>query len=303
MFTLAQLSDPHLGPLPRPAMSALMNKRLLGYLNWHRSRKFIHDRQALDRLVADVRAQRPDHIVVTGDLVNIGLHQEFARARDWLEQLGAPGDVTVIPGNHDAYVRECAEHGFPLWSDYMSGEPRTDDDATGIRFPFVRSFGPISLIGLSTAIPTPPFIAAGTLGKTQIDDLSLNLERLGHSGAFRLVLIHHPPLEGQTAKRRGLRDASDFEAAIGKFGAELVIHGHNHTYSLESVSTPAGSAPVIGIASASSVSEHRYPLAQYHLYRIENGANGWHCEMVVRGLTSPDGPVSEIRRIAILSER
>ena len=58
----------------------------------------------LDALVEDLQAQRPDHIAVTGDLVNISLVAEFAPARAWLESVGTPDHVTVVPGNHDAYV-------------------------------------------------------------------------------------------------------------------------------------------------------------------------------------------------------
>ena len=105
MFTLAHLSDPHLAPLPQPRWSELIGKRITGYINWQRRRRFIHDAGTLDKIVADLKTQAPDHIAVTGDLTNIALPDEFVRGRAWLQGLGAPADVTVIPGNHDAYVR------------------------------------------------------------------------------------------------------------------------------------------------------------------------------------------------------
>ena len=71
-FTLAHLSDPHLAPLPAPRWRDLAGKRALGYLNWTRNRHKDQRREVLDALVADMQAQRPDHIAVTGDLVNIG---------------------------------------------------------------------------------------------------------------------------------------------------------------------------------------------------------------------------------------
>src|SRR3954469_10760285 len=102
-FTLAHLSDPHLAPLPEPGWRALVGKRAFGYLNWTRNRQKFYRREALDTLVKDLQAQRPDHIAITGDLVNIALQAEFAPARTWLQSLGTPEHVTVIPGNHDAY--------------------------------------------------------------------------------------------------------------------------------------------------------------------------------------------------------
>ena len=62
----------------------------------------------LARIVGDLKAQAPDHIAVTGDLVNISLAAEYAPARAWLDALGPPQDVTLVPGNHDAYVRGAA---------------------------------------------------------------------------------------------------------------------------------------------------------------------------------------------------
>src|SRR6266536_2196562 len=72
-FTLAHLSDPHLPPLPAARLRDLAGKRALGYLNWTRNRHKYHRREVLDALVADMQAQRPDHIAVTGDLVNLAL--------------------------------------------------------------------------------------------------------------------------------------------------------------------------------------------------------------------------------------
>ena len=65
----------------------LMSKRMLGYVNWHRGRKFVHRREILDIITSDVVEQNPDHIAVTGDLVNLGLPEEFLRAAEWLNDL------------------------------------------------------------------------------------------------------------------------------------------------------------------------------------------------------------------------
>src|SRR5580700_1459839 len=103
-FTVAHVSDPHLPPLPAPRLAELMGKRVFGYLNWTRNRHRYHRREVLDVLMSDLQAQVPDHIAITGDLVNLALEAEFAPARAWLEDIGPPERVTVVPGNHDAYV-------------------------------------------------------------------------------------------------------------------------------------------------------------------------------------------------------
>src|SRR4051812_21034683 len=168
-FTLAHLSDPHLPPLPVPHWPELFGKRAFGYLNWKRNRHNVYRREVLDALLNDLQAQRPEHIAVTGDLVNIALQAEFAPARAWLEGVGSPDHVTVVPGNHDAYVRATQNRSAEIWRDYQRGDTSGIDDT--VTFPFVRRRDPVALIGLSTAVPTPPLMATGRLGEAQRDAL------------------------------------------------------------------------------------------------------------------------------------
>jgi 3',5'-cyclic AMP phosphodiesterase CpdA len=120
VFLLAHLSDPHLAPLPSPRPGELASKRLVGYLNWLRKRRAIHRRDVLAAIVADVLAAGADHIAVTGDLVNIALPAEIENAKAWLEALGPPGQVSVVPGNHDAYVPGTAALFTRAWAPYMA---------------------------------------------------------------------------------------------------------------------------------------------------------------------------------------
>jgi 3',5'-cyclic AMP phosphodiesterase CpdA len=189
MFVLAHLSDPHLGPLPTPPPLELLSKRGLGFLNWLRKRRAIHRPEVLARIVADLKSQSPDHTAVTGDLVNLSLSNEFAPARAWLETLGTPDAVTLVPGNHDAYVRAAAGYGARHWGDYMRGD-------AGEGFPFVRRRGPVALIGLSTSLPTLPLAATGRLHGDQLARLSGVLDALTAERLCRVVLSLHPPTEG-----------------------------------------------------------------------------------------------------------
>src|ERR1700729_3804388 len=188
-FTLAHLSDPHLPPLPAARLRDLTGKRALGYLNWKRNRRKFHRRDVLDALVSDIRAQVPDHIAVTGDLVNLALEAEFAPAKAWLESVGSPERVTAVPGNHDAYIRATADRFADEWGSYLAGDVAPTH---GIAFPALRRRGPLALIGVSSAVPTPPLMATGWLGKDQMDALERLLVTLASEPAFRILLIHHP---------------------------------------------------------------------------------------------------------------
>src|SRR5260370_4592831 len=163
-FTLAHLSDPHLPPLPAARLRDLLGKRALGYLNWTRNRHKYQRREVLDALVSDMQAQAPDHIAVTGDLVNLALEAEFAPSRAWLESVGAPDRVTVIPGNHDAYVRVTKHRFAEAWGSYLDGDGAPGG---GVPFPSLRRRGPLALISVSSAVPTPPLMATGWLGRVQ----------------------------------------------------------------------------------------------------------------------------------------
>lgn len=288
MFALAHLSDPHLAGWSVETSSSLLNKRLTGWLSWRVNRRKIHLARVLEMLVADLGGRAADHIAVTGDLVNISLPEEFARAADWLRRLGAGESVTVIPGNHDAYVDLPWSEGVGRWSDYMTNRAWDPDGAapsgTLDGFPFVRRYGAIALVGVSTAVPMPAFIAAGRLGAPQIEALQRTLVTLRAEGAFRVILIHHPPFPGGAYKRKSLLDAEAFQAVVRDVGAELVLHGHTHVAGLGRI----GEIPVIGVPSASAVKAGHKDAAAYNVYRIGDHDRGWKVAVEIRALASDE---------------
>lgn len=308
MIAIAHLSDPHLGPLPPARAHQLVGKRLFGYLNWYR-RQGVHRPEALDAILADLRDQGADHIAVTGDLVNLALPSEFTHALTWLRGLGAPKDVSVIPGNHDAYVPLWRSEGFRLWGEYMrsnaAGAPYLAESAA--RFPYVRVLGDVALIGTSTARPTAPFIAAGRLGRAQLARLEQTLAALGAAGLTRVLLIHHPPLPGMANWRRGLHDARALQQVLARYGAELILHGHEHRFTLTWFDGPGGAIPIVGAPSASAAvsatkaGPRGKPPGAYHLYRIAHEGGACVIEMTRRGLIDDGARVGMLGKTHLLS--
>jgi 3',5'-cyclic AMP phosphodiesterase CpdA len=293
MFTLAHLSDPHLAPLPVPRWSELIGKRITGYINWQKKRRFIHDAATLAAVIADSKAQIPDHVVVTGDIANIGLAAEFPQGRDWLEQLGSSQDVTFVPGNHDIYVSEAAVFATRQWSPYMSD----DEGISG--FPFVRRRNNVALIGLSTGVPTAPFLATGWLGAKQLAELAATLNKLGTEDVFRIVLIHHPPVT-EAPQHKRLLDAHVLKRVIAAHGADLVLHGHDHLHMINWLEAPNGTrVPAVGVPSASAVPGSDKDSAAYNLYRIDGSRDAWRCELISRSITS-SGEVAQQRRFTLI---
>ena len=303
---IAHLSDVHLPPLPPIPLRLLNMKRALGWLNWQRKRRAIHRREALDRIVADVKAQAPDHILVSGDLINLGLPQECVAALAWLQTLGAPNQVSVVPGNHDIYSWLGNDPGVGRWVPYMRSDEagvalgavqreklRGSDSVTG-GFPYVRRIGPVALIGLNSAEPGKVGYATGRLGPPQIERLACVLERTGALGLVRLVAIHHPPLVRLGRPNKGLIDAGLLENVLERAGAELVVYGHNH----RRASDRAGRVRIEGIASASAVfGVRREPAGCYNLITISKQAGGAaRIAIEPRGIVDASGTVGPVGR-------
>ena len=293
-FTLAHLSDPHLPPLPAVRLHELLSKRVFGYLNWTRNRHKYQRRDVLDALVSDLHAQVPDHITVTGDFVNLALEAEFAPARAWLESVGAPDRVSIVPGNHDAYVRATAPRFAQTFADYLAGD---DVVADSDLFPFLRRRGPLALIGVSSAVPTPPLMATGWLGRDQLDALDRLLTTLSTEQVFRVLLVHHPLRSDARAKR--LTDSPELCELLRTHGVDLILHGHDHIHSTMWIDGPDKPIPAIGVPSASALAHGRYPAAAYNLFSIERDGNAWRCQQTVRGIdtTLRVRPLRDIRLI------
>ena len=297
MFRLAHLTDPHVGPLPRPRLRQLLSKRATGYVNWRRGRRHGHDMDVLGALVADLHLQNHDHIACTGDLCNIGLPSEWATSRVFLEALGTPDAVSFVPGNHDAYVRGSLEGLLGACGDWATG-----DGLATAEFPYLRRRGPLALVGLSSAIPTKPFVATGRLGPAQIAAAETLLTSLAEEPEppCRVVMIHHPPHPGGARPGRELTDAAAFTAMIGRAGAEMILHGHNHLGSVAFVDGPGGrSVPVVGAPSASAGPRAHHHRASYRVYAIARSGDGFAISASERGLTE-DGAIGDLGHVRLV---
>ena len=294
-FRLAHLSDPHVGPLGRVRLHQLLGKRATGYANWRRGRSRSHDMTVLEALVTDLKGQGAGHIACTGDLCNIGLPSEWETARTFLEALGTPEAVSFVPGNHDAYVRGSLEGLLAACGGYTG-----DDSGSSGRFPYLRRRGPLALVGLSSAIPTKPFVATGRLGAPQLAAAESLLRALATEPGrpFRVVMIHHPPQPGGATAGRELTDAAAFTAMIARAGAELILHGHNHVISSATIPGPDGRrVPVVGVPSASARADGHGAIAtrraSYLLYEIAPAAAGFAVSARRRGLDAA-GAMSDL---------
>ena len=293
MFRLAHLSDIHLGPLPEIAYRDLVSKRITGYINWRRNRSGDLHEGVIDRIVADLKRHAPDHIAVTGDLMNLALTGEVELSRLWLEALGAPADVSVVPGNHDAYVRGALAKACAAWSPFMAGDGAAGPMRPG-GFPYLRVRGSVALVGVSSARATAPFMASGFFGEGQARRLGLLLDQARANGLFRVVMIHHPPVRGATAAHKRLFGIGRFQETMRRHGAELVLHGHTHLPTTYRIDGRDGEIPVIGVAAAGQAPRGRKPAGQYNLFTISGEPRAWRIALVRRGISDVNANVHDI---------
>ncbi|MFT5699935.1 MAG: 3',5'-cyclic AMP phosphodiesterase CpdA [Desulforhopalus sp.] len=278
-FVLAHFSDPHFARVDHIGTDELLNKRLLGYLKWKLKRQGVHSDELITILNKDLQRTKPDHIAITGDLTQLGLPIEFEITRDWLQTLGTANKVTVIPGNHDTYVETDWHKTFAHWLDYM--EPDVQDQPTDLKssldglFPTLRIRNRIALIGVNTAYPCGLHLATGKIGDDQLRKLEIILKQISGKRLFRIILIHHPPVQSIVSWRRRLTDASSLRIMLKRYGAELVLFGHAHKISQSNLETPSGLIPAMGAPSISSLSAKEERRARYYLYTITSTVEGW----------------------------
>jgi 3',5'-cyclic AMP phosphodiesterase CpdA len=285
MFRLAHISDPHLGPLPHVRWRDLASKRVTGYVNWKRHRGKAMASPALSQIMADIAAQKPDHLAITGDLVNLGLEAEVENALLWLEAHGAPEDVSVVPGNHDAYVPGALARACKSWKAFMSGDAPPISAAPSDMFPYLRIRSQVAIIGISTAIATSPFLARGAFRAGQARKLAQILDECGKRGLFRIILIHHPPVRGAASLHKRLFGIGLFQKTVLENGAELVLHGHTHQPTMNHIHSRDGKAPVVGVSSTSQSPGGHAPPAGYNLFEISGAPGAWRCDVQYRCMT------------------
>jgi 3',5'-cyclic AMP phosphodiesterase CpdA len=251
MFRLAHVSDPHFQSLRGARLRDFLGKRLIGGVNLLLRRRRKHRMPLLDAMAEDLRQRSFDHLALTGDLCNISLVSEWAMAVRWIQALGLPADrVTVIPGNHDAYVPQVARDGTfeRMFAAYQTAELRLGSNV----YPFVRIRGEVALICVSTAVPTGDFGAWGRVGEDQLARLESLLAAPEVTSRRRIVLIHHPPQLNRATEHQNLRDRAALQALLARTGADLVLHGHDHRDFFKQLPGPDGRPiPVVGVGSAS----------------------------------------------------
>jgi 3',5'-cyclic AMP phosphodiesterase CpdA len=273
---IAHVSDLHvLSDTAVEWREMLFNKRITGYANTILRRGRVHRREYLER-VLEGATRAADHLVVTGDITNLALESEYGEARELLDDAAEDCETTVVPGNHDIYLppvhrqRRFPHHfGRFLHSDF----PDFALDLPSGPFPCVKLRGPAAIIGLTSAVPRPPFIAAGYLGEQQLQALARVLAHPEVARRLPVILLHHPPVDDRARwhqLRDGLVDAAALRRMLAPLARGLVLFGHLHRRVRCSLRTDGGSLDVVGASGAALDHDDTAIRAGFNLYEIED---------------------------------
>lgn len=176
------------------------------------------DREALAWFAAETKAERPDAIVVTGDLTMRAREREFAAAGEWMAALRAP--VTVEVGNHDLPYFNPIER---LLDPYR-------------KFHKVKEFVERPLL-----LPDCEILPLRTTaraqwrlnwskGKVNRDFLDAAIGKLAEPDRKRIQIIaaHHPLVRASTLKKNDTRGGVAALDRLVAAGADAILTGHVH---------------------------------------------------------------------------
>lgn len=222
--TLIHISDLHFHRVPRRP-SQWFSQRFLGAANLVLRRAYQFPLERAVRLVHMLDGMDWDHLVITGDLTQLSLEEEFALARQTLEPLLARGPerITVVPGNHDRYVPDSQPHnGFEAYFGefFGKGEIRTADLNDTWH-----------LAAWDSAVVSPPMMAWGEVSQKTLKATSQWIKELPENS--RVVLANHYPLEFKFPFRyvpsHDLREYRKVKQWLEKQPVDLYLHGHIHS--------------------------------------------------------------------------
>src|SRR4051795_7818624 len=160
----------------------------------------------LERAITEVNDLEPDIVVCSGDLTTFGFKEEYALAKDYLDQVTCES-VVVIPGNHDS--RNVGYVHF--------------EELFGQRNSVLRK-GDVTVVAVDS---TEPDLDHGQIGRGRYPWIE---QEFAAPARLRVFVLHHHllPVPGTGRERNVVYDAGDAIECLQRSGVDLVLCGHKH---------------------------------------------------------------------------
>jgi len=159
-----------------------------------------------ERVQEEVKALKPDILIITGDLTSEGYSYEHDMAWEYVRNMEARVKI-VVPGNHDA-----RNLGYEIF-----------DEIYGTRFPEYRD----ELMVIFGIDSTEPDIDDGHIGRENYDRMKSVFKG---EGRIKILVLHHHliPIPGTGRERQIPVDAGDVLGLCTDLGIDMVLSGHKH---------------------------------------------------------------------------
>jgi 3',5'-cyclic AMP phosphodiesterase CpdA len=206
------------------------------------------DVDALAQVAAFAERIKPDAVVVSGDLTQVGAKREFEAARDWLRKI--TGKPIVTPGNHDTPVLDMTARVFSPFGRYHRylGEFDAVDRLVELDGGRIR----IAAINTARGVQARRNWADGVVDMEDLD-AALALLAGGEPDAWRLLVCHHPlvhPGHSQIGVETLRGEEALKRAAESKVDA--ILTGHIHDAFAHAVETAARPMVQMGAGTLST---------------------------------------------------
>lgn len=223
---IAHLSDVHM-------LDTRPSRARTGYSMGHRFLSFGRPLDAVGRqrklahALSAARRVGASHVVVSGDLTEIGADGEFETLAETLHDSGiAPGRITLVPGNHDLYTSPTA------WKEALDGPLAAFRATSAEQAGRVLEVAGVNILPLDVARFQPVTRSAGWIEDSDLDIVASRAADPGLGKRPMLVVQHHPPFVRSTQPLHwldGLVGAARFMGVLEAFRHLFVLHGHLHS--------------------------------------------------------------------------
>jgi 3',5'-cyclic-AMP phosphodiesterase len=198
----------------------------LKFVSLHRPLDASARLRKLSRALAAARQSGADHVVITGDLTEMGTDAQFAAFAEALHASGiAPDRVTLVPGNHDAYT--SGENWRRALRGPLAAYAKSSASASGV---IVERDG-VVFFPVDTSVHQNVAFSGGRLSEDTVNELAARIGDPSFRGKTIVIVMHHPPF--LHARRvwqyiDGVRGAARLMELLVKNPHVQLLHGHVH---------------------------------------------------------------------------